>query len=82
MPSPNLTAKEQAWLKYPQDLVWRYDTYIDFLEDVEDERLFISTEEGGLGYLQSEPLTYGQTYPLFNVSRTEAGHQAYKELVK
>lgn len=77
-----LSPDEIQQLSYPQDMVWGYDTYIDFLEATEGNRLFIPPEEGGLGYLQSEPLTYGQTYPLFNVCRTEAGHKAYEELVK
>jgi len=82
MPNPPLTAKEQAWLKYPQDIPLAYDNYDDFLDATEDNRLFILAEDGGLGYLDSEPLSFGTGYPTFHVYRTRAGQQAYEELVK
>ena len=77
MPSPNLTAKEQAWLKYPQDIPLAYDNYEDFLNATEDNRLFAE-----LAYLDSEPLPFGTGYPTFHVYRTRAGQQAYEELSK
>lgn len=77
-----LSPDEIRQLSYPQDMVWGYDTYIDFLEATEDNRLFIPPGDGGLGYLWSEPLSFGVVYPTFNVFRTEAGQQAYEELVK
>jgi len=82
MPNPPLTAKEQAWLKYPQDIPLAYDGYADFLDQTEDTLLFLPVEEGGRGYLQSEPLSFGTGYPTFQVTRTTVGQQAYEELVK
>ncbi len=82
MPNPPLTAKEIAWLKYPQDIPLAYDSYADFLEKNEDNLLFLPVEEGGWGYLQSEPLTLSDTFPTFQVTRTKAGQQAYEELSK
>ena len=76
----NLTSKEQAWLKYPQDIPLAYDNYEDFLNATEDNRLFISAKDGGLGYLQSEPLPFGTGYPTFHIYRTRAGQQAYEAL--
>ena len=81
--SPPLTIKEQAWLKYPQDIPLAYDNYEDFLGQTEDNRLFVGeVEDGYLGYLQSEPLSFGTGYPTFHVYRTKAGQQAYEELSK
>jgi len=83
MPSPNLTAKELAWLKYPQDIPLAYEDYEDFLNATEDNRLFISeVEDGGLGYLDSDPISFGCTFPTFHVYHTRAGQQAYEELSK
>ena len=76
----NLTHREQAWLKYPQDIPLAYDNYEDFLNATEENRLFISAKDGGLGYLQSEPLSFGTGYPTFHIYRTKAGQQAYEAL--
>jgi len=78
----SLSLREQAWLKYPQDIPLVYDNYDDFLEKTEDNLLFLSVEEGGWGYLQSEPLTLSDAFPTFHVYRTRAGQQAYEELSK
>ena len=83
MSNPTLTPKEQAWLKYPQDIPLAYDNYEDFLNATEDNRLFLGkAEDGYLGYLDSEPLSFGMGYPTFHITRTRAGQQAYEELSK
>ncbi len=82
MPNPPLTAKEIAWLQYPQDIPLAYEDYEDFLNATEDNRLFISPEDEGLGYLDSDPISFGCTFPQFHVYRTRAGQQAYEELIK
>jgi hypothetical protein len=79
----SLSLREQAWLKYPQDIPLAYDSYADFLDQTEDNRLFVGeAEDGYLGYLDSESLTLSGIFPTFHVYRTKAGQQAYEALNK
>lgn len=79
---PSLSPDELRQLRHPEDMVWGWSDYAEFLEATEDNRLFLPPVDGGLGYLWSEPLSFGDTFPTFRVFRTEAGQRAYEELSK